>query len=197
MNEWGLKERFIAVTDFLYEEFKQFEEIDCANKQFVDFSKFELLNNYKNISIAAAYNYKNISSFILNVDSEIVTFTGRVPIRQEISEPYFCSVIQCKKKYKRIIIRPETIIDKIAEIFKPIEVDFDTHKVFSKNYYVITNDETKEAILDDKILDCLQYTEGLFIEFIDEYILIRNYNIISASNVRAIIEPSIKLSECV
>src|SRR5262249_33376593 len=42
-----------------------------------------------------------------------------------------------------ILIKPETIIDKIHDLINPIEIDFPDDPNFSRNYYVVTNDESK------------------------------------------------------
>jgi len=46
-----------------------------------------------------------------------------------------------------ILIKPETVIDKIHELINPIEIDFPDDVNFSKKYYVVTDDEIKARSL--------------------------------------------------
>jgi len=54
-----------------------------------------------------------------------------------------------KKDFGRILIRRETLADKIIELVHPVELDFADDKAFSDTFYVLTNDRWKaEAAMD-------------------------------------------------
>ena len=52
-------------------------------------------------------------------------------------------IINLRKDFGHVLIKPETFIDKIHELIKSIEIDFPDDPEFSKKYFVVTNDETK------------------------------------------------------
>jgi hypothetical protein len=65
----------------------------------------------------------------------------------------------------QVLIRPESITDKIVEMFKRHEVDFDDSPRFSSRYYVLATDEAalREA-MTPKALDILGERTDLFAE---------------------------------
>jgi hypothetical protein len=47
------------------------------------------------------------------------------------THPYFFGLLDLKNDFGRALIRPETVADKISEIFEPLEIDFEENKKFS------------------------------------------------------------------
>jgi len=58
-------------------------------------------------------------------------------------EPYQLIRVSVTADFGHVTMRPETFSDKVAEVFRSREVDFDEHPVFSDRYYVLASDETK------------------------------------------------------
>lgn len=56
-------------------------------------------------------------------------------------------VLPLKKSGGHFMVRKEKLLDKIHELINPIELDFEDDKQFSRNYYVVTNDEAKAVQL--------------------------------------------------
>ncbi|MHB8207269.1 hypothetical protein [Mucilaginibacter sp.] len=48
-----------------------------------------------------------------------------------------------KQDFGRILIRRETLADKIVELVHPVEIDFAEDKAFSNTFYVLANDHQK------------------------------------------------------
>lgn len=108
--------------------------------------------NFKLCLIKYEYKYHLVS-----------LFGGRKQIDKSL---YFFGAIKLKKSYPRILIRPETMEDKIAELIQPVEIDFKEHKSFSKNYYVLSNEkENIKSFLINDLLNYLSTTKNLSIEF--------------------------------
>jgi len=63
-----------------------------------------------------------------------------VQSRREIYPAVFTSL---SKDFGHVIIRPEHVRDKVAEIFQHRELDFPEHPYFSRFYYVLATDESK------------------------------------------------------
>jgi hypothetical protein len=52
-------------------------------------------------------------------------------------------ILPLKNMYGHVLVKKETLLDKIHELINPIELDFDDDNQFSRNYYVVTTDEPK------------------------------------------------------
>ncbi|MEI6347663.1 MAG: hypothetical protein WCP69_06930 [Bacteroidota bacterium] len=98
-------------------------------------------------------------------------------IPQNIQEQCIYEVIgltELRKDYGRVLIRPETIADKIAEIFEQVELDFDTDKEFSRKYYVLSNNESKFRMqVTTSFLNCIAKFDNLEIEINKTILIVR------------------------
>jgi hypothetical protein len=90
------------------------------------------------------------------------------------SHIYFFGHLDLKNDFGVGLMQPETIADKVSELFNPIEIDFETHPKFSSRYYVLAEDREhfSNAIPAD-LLDYLQDIKGLQIEFRNRKCLFR------------------------
>jgi hypothetical protein len=52
-------------------------------------------------------------------------------------------VVYLKNDFDRVLIRRETLADKIIELVHPVELDFEDDKAFSDTFYVLVNDRNK------------------------------------------------------
>jgi hypothetical protein len=77
-------------------------------------------------------------------------------------------------KCPRIFIKPESISDKIMDLFMKLEIDFRFHPEFSRNYYVIT-DNKKEAStkINRQFCNSVNKLKDAFVEIKDEYLMIK------------------------
>lgn len=70
-----------------------------------------------------------------------------------------------------LLIRPETLADKVAELFGSIDVDFSDHPEFSKKYFTLAatpDDESRfRENAGSRFLDTIAAREGLHIEVQD------------------------------
>lgn len=69
----------------------------------------------------------------------------------------------------QVMMRPESLGDKLVEFFKKTEVDFDQSPEFSESYYVLATDEARlrEAV-NPQLLDHLATRKDLYIEASDQ-----------------------------
>jgi len=58
----------------------------------------------------------------------------------------FWGYYKLKEDYGHILIRTETILDKIHELINPIELDFEDDKTFSQRFFVLTNNKFKAQL---------------------------------------------------
>jgi hypothetical protein len=52
-----------------------------------------------------------------------------------------------RQKYGHVLIRPETALDKIRELLHHAELHFEDDKAFSRQFYVLANEEEKARML--------------------------------------------------
>jgi hypothetical protein len=69
--------------------------------------------------------------------------------------------------FGHVFMRPEGIMDKIAELFGRREVDFSEHQVFSDLYYVVAEDEEKlRAAATKEFLNEIASYHALLVEIV-------------------------------
>jgi hypothetical protein len=88
-----------------------------------------------------------------------------------------------KCDFGRVLIRRETLADKIIELVHPIELDFPEDKPFSDTFYVLVNDRDKasRAInrnLRNAVMDIRE--DNFIIEIFEHTLLIGRTDLISA-----------------
>ena len=138
-------------------------------------SRFNSLVNYSLVLLTEAVEISkngNVSYLLLlNLNT---TFKGvKVPQSESrISEYELIGVAVLKKNYEQVLIRPETIEDKLNDLFAHTDIDFDFDKQFSKKYCVeATNEELLRMNISAHFLEAIREVDGLEIE-IDGKILI-------------------------
>jgi len=87
-----------------------------------------------------------------------------------------------KRNLGRVLIRPETLADKLIELIHPLEIDFKEDKAFSDTFYVIANDYEKaiagiDRNLRNAIMDVRE--DDFIIEIADHTLIIGNKKSIS------------------
>ncbi len=112
---------------------------------------FEVFKPCQNVTVRDSYVIKHTGSdcYILFVE----THEQRMPIKSRMydhCEFNIFALAYLKKDFGRVMIRPETLRDKILELIHPIELDFDEDKAFSDTFYVLVNDHQKAVSAIDR-----------------------------------------------
>jgi hypothetical protein len=84
-----------------------------------------------------------------------------------------------KKDFGRVMIRRETLTDKILELIHPIELDFAEDKAFSDTFYVLVNDRQKAiSAIDRNFRNAVMDIRGsdFVIEIVNHTLIIGNKN---------------------
>lgn len=98
-------------------------------------------------------------------------------------------VVKLKKKYSHILIKQETLLDKIHDRLNRIDIDFDDDKAFSKRFMVVSNDEQQARLLMTPFFrDEIKKIElkEIIIEIKDQIMIIGNEKPMSFENADAI-----------
>jgi len=76
------------------------------------------------------------------------------------------------KAYGRIIIRPETLLDKVSEWFNRLEMDFKYHKKFSAKYYFLAQDKDLGVqFASEQRLELMFQMDKIQVEIIDDQLI--------------------------
>jgi hypothetical protein len=113
----------------------------------IDFNleQFEIFKRYLDVSTRDSYVIKqdnNNDSYLLFIEAHFKT----KDIKGVIADHYgyqTWALAYLKHDFGRVLIRPETLTDKIIELIHPVELDFEEDKAFSDTFYVLINDHEK------------------------------------------------------
>lgn len=119
---------------------------------YIDFylEEFDVFKNYPDINLRGSFviKYQGNESYIFFIEKHFRRSGGRGQTLVDCYEYQTWALAYLKKDFGRVLIRKETLADKIIELVHPVELDFDEDKPFSDTFYVLVNDHQKavEAI---------------------------------------------------
>lgn len=107
---------------------------------------FESLKSYPMVVMAETVSLisQQQKSFLCLLS---LTFTSRgvksPHSEQSFSEYEIIGIAPLRKDYGQVLIRPESLEDKISEVFIHTDIDFDIDHDFSRKFYVDASDEDR------------------------------------------------------
>ncbi len=106
---------------------------------------FEVFKQYQDIHVRDSYVIKQAISdcYILFIETHFKTTDAKSRIITDHYEYQTWALAYLKQDFGRVMIRPETLTDKIIELIHPIELDFAEDKAFSDTFYVLISDHQK------------------------------------------------------
>jgi hypothetical protein len=111
----------------------------------IDFhlEQFELFKHYLDVKVrdSFAIKHENNDSYVLFVENQSRNL-GKGSI-SGACEYQTWALAYLKHNFGRVLIRRETLADKIIELIHPVELDFAEDKAFSDTFYVLINDYEK------------------------------------------------------
>jgi len=115
----------------------------------IDFhlEQFEVFRRYQGINLRESYVIRQINNdcyvFFIETHSRLMGQKGGII---DCHENQTWALAYLKKDFGRVLIRRETLSDKIIELVHPVELDFDEDKPFSDTFYVLVNDHQKAIV---------------------------------------------------
>ena len=153
----------------------------------IDFhlNNFELFKNYVDVSLRNSYVIKQENDndcYILFVSAHY----KHSDHKGVISDVYDCqtwALAYLKHDFGRVLIKRETLADKIKELIHPVELDFAEDRAFSDTFYVLINDRKKAVAGMDRnfrnaVMDIRD--DDFVIEIVEHTLIIGNKKPISA-----------------
>lgn len=146
--------------------------------------QFEIFRSYLDINLGQSYVIKqaNNDCYMLFIQAHFKSKDAHGLITDHY-EYQTWALAYLKHDFGRVMIRPETLADKLIELIHPIELDFKEDKAFSDTFYVLINDHQKaiegidrnfrNAVMDIRVDDFV-------IEIIDHTLLVGSRKTISA-----------------
>ena len=140
-------------------------------------STFDTFENYSLavLSEAVEITKNGNSSYLLLLNLQTTIKGTRIPQNEStISDYELIGLAVLKKKYGRVLIKPETLEDKINDLFSHVDIDFDFDKEFSKKYYVIaTNESLFRNNISTQFIETIREVKGLEIGLNDNILIVR------------------------
>jgi hypothetical protein len=157
-------------------QLRELNEPEVANIENI-ILQFDSLSNYSQVVLSEAIELKKNQqiSFLLLLSITFSYKSTKSPQNEtRFSEYELIGIAKLKKDYGRVLIRPETIEDKINNMFLSTDIDFEYNKSFNKKYYVVANDETKaRKCISNSFLEIVRGFGGLEIELDGNILLVR------------------------
>jgi len=106
---------------------------------------FESFKSYTDVKLRGSFVIKECKNdcYILFVEVNYTTMgSGKAGcVYHEDHQTW--AIAYLKQDFGRMLIRRETLTDKIVELVHPVEIDFADDKAFSDTFYVLANDYQK------------------------------------------------------
>lgn len=147
----------------------------------IDFNlqQFEIFKNCLKVDIRGSYVIKQDcgDSYILFV--EVHYKLGDAKHETNHQEYQVWGLTYLKNDFGGVVIRRETLTDKLLELIHPLELDFKEDKAFSDTFYVVVNDHYKATAGMDRnfrnvVMDIRD--NDFIIEIVEHTIIIGNYD---------------------
>jgi hypothetical protein len=153
----------------------------------IDFhlEQFEVFKHYSDLNLRGSFVIKQCDSdcYIFFIEAHYKHRDKGHLHSTEHTEYQTWALAYLKHDFGRILIRPETLTDKIIELIHPVEVDFEEDKAFSDTFYVLVNNlEKAVAGIDRNFRNAVMDTraDDFVIELVEHTLIIGNTKPISA-----------------
>jgi len=114
--------------------------------------QFEVFRRYASVNLKASYVIKhenNNDGYLLFVETAAREHT-RQHGTTDVHSYQVWVLAYMKHDFGRILLRRETLADKLIELVHPVELDFEDDKAFSDTYYLLVNDREKAVHACDR-----------------------------------------------
>ena len=96
-----------------------------------------------------------------------------------------------------VLIRPETLCDKVGEFFCPAEIDFNDETLFNRQYFVLADDEVKVRNgLPRSFMRLLSGEAGLFVRCLPHRVFLSRDRTVRPEDARQLAEVAFAAAEC-
>jgi hypothetical protein len=175
----GLTSDQVDLYQETYETLKSRFHVELTGNIDFHLPDFEVFRNCEDVKLRGSFVIKSARTdcYILFVEVHQKHRTRNLNhlVAQDHYEYQTWALAYLKKDFGRVLIRPETLADKIIELVHPVELDFEEDKAFSDTWYVLINDRWKaEAAMDRNFRNAVMDVrhDHVVIEIIDHTLII-------------------------
>jgi hypothetical protein len=163
------------------------DNFDIQATGHIDFrlADLETFKQYTGINVRGSFVIKGAKTdcYMLFVEVDHQSATGVHGAFTQHREYQTWALAYLKHDFGRVLIRKETLADKIIELVHPVELDFKEDKAFSDIFYVVVNDHNKAvAGIDRNFRNAVMDVrgDGFVIEILDHTLIIGDREPITA-----------------
>lgn len=160
-------------------------------------NKFYLFNSQQRPGITNSWIVKqnNYHFQICCVEIDSTLKVGRSSTTQ--THKFLYGLVNSRKDFGVSLLTKETVIDKVADLFLKIDIDFETNTNFSSHYRCLSNDSNKFAnAMSDHLMNYLATVNHVELESLNNVCLFRTEkSIIDQKNNFELFSIGIELSK--
>jgi len=136
----------VTALENTYKALRSKFKVGIAEDHTFDIKKFDVFSNYKDISIGGSIliNHPESGCYLTFVKVRTEMKNGRGPAISYYKYQVWASAT-LRNDFGRMMIRRETVADKILNLVHPTEMHFKDDPGFSKKLCVVADDKTKAA----------------------------------------------------
>ena len=129
-----------------YEALKAKFKIAITEDDIIDIKKFDVFGNYNDISVGGTLliNHPESGCYLTFVKVKTQVPNGRGPAMNYYKYQVWASAI-LRNDFGRMVIRRETVADKILNLVHPTEIQFKDDPSFNKRFNAVANDKVKAS----------------------------------------------------
>jgi len=180
-NERKLRKEFKKIIEDIFDLLNEEFQIEKRNRINITQNRLEKFFIYSSRNSPELIDVWEISKggatfYLCNVAFETtLNIRGYVSSLNRIQKHnYFYGFLKPSRNFGTSLIRPETIQDKINELFIKTEVDFKEHKAFSSKYYCVAQDKEKfKKAMSLSLMEYLSSLKYIELEFNEDGCLFR------------------------
>jgi hypothetical protein len=131
---------------------------------------YDSVREYRTVRITHGPNPTCVSF----IKAQFVYSTKSGPATRTSMQAYV--FVTLSRDYGHLVIKKETLRDKLNELFQPLELDFEDDKQFSRRFYVLAKDKEKALYLITQDLrdELKKMRPDVYIEVINNVMMIAN-----------------------
>ncbi len=149
-------------------------EEECINNIAGCFDSFKSYSMVVLSSLIGLFNHGK-KSWLALLSITQTTKGIRIPQHQsQLTEYELIGLAILNRDYGKVFIRPETLADKISELFDQAEIDFESEPEFSSKYYLLAdNEERLRKTISPHFLRTISKYDDLEIEIQGKALVVR------------------------
>ena len=136
----------VRALEDTYEALKAKFKVAITEDNIIDIEKFDIFGNYNDISVGGTLliNHPESGCYLVFVKVKTDIPNGRGPAIDYYKYQVWASAI-LRNDFGKIVIRRETIVDKILNLVHPTEMHFKDDPSFSRKINAIADDKVKAS----------------------------------------------------